>query len=144
IQHLTTLTENLPPLNLSQRRKNVQAPRHIRESRTYQFWVGSRGGGKLGNSEQYLKDGARGREFVDHCTVLWKVLGDIYGKLFPRSARTLREYQPPNDAEGMFFNKLITDREGKFLAKPWPGMTINRGCVNEPVESQPHRVGLGV
>ena len=39
----------------------------------------------------------------------------------------LREYQVPIDAEGA------------FLAKPWPGMTINRGCEREPVECRPHK-----
>ena len=33
----------------------------------------------------------------------------------------------------------MTEVEGEFLAKPWPGMTINQGCENEPVESRPHK-----
>jgi hypothetical protein len=80
----------------------------------------------MGYSGQYLKDGVQGAEFVKYCAKLWEVLGEIYGKAFPHPARVLQEYQLPDETEC------------EFLAKPWPGMTINRG-QESPVESQPHK-----
>ena len=28
---------------------------------------------------------------------------------------------------------------GDFLAKPWAGITINQGCINEPVQCHPYK-----
>ena len=114
-------------MQASQKAKNVDTDRAIRDSRTYQFWVGSKAGGELGVSAQYVRDGPRAREFVEHCQLLWEILGQVYDNVFSKKAATLRNYRAP---EGTVV---------KFLAKPWPGMTINRGSENEPVETNPHK-----
>jgi len=121
------LLENLPPLRPSEEVKNVQAKRGIRCSRAYQFWVGSKEGGELGVSMQYVKDGPKAKEFVEHCKLLWETLGQVYDNVFPNPAATLRNYRASKDT-------IV-----EFLAKPWPGMTINQGCEDEPVETNPHK-----
>jgi len=127
VKRLVFLLENLPPLQPSVETKNVQASRGIKYSRTYQFWIGSKKGGVLGVSAQYVKDGPKGKEFVEHCKLLWETLGQVYDNVFPNPAATLRNYQAP---EGTVV---------EFLARPWPGMTINQGCEDEPVETNPHK-----
>ena len=127
VQHLIVLLENLPPLSPNQENKNLSLKRRVKRSRTYQFWVECKRDGQVGLSKEYLQDGIKAEEFVQHCALLWETIGRTYDQVFPKPSRRLRQFTPPDNAAG------------DFLAKPWAGMTINQGCINEPVQCEPHK-----
>jgi hypothetical protein len=111
--------------------------RGLYDSRSYQLWVASTKDplaapnsdktGLLRLSKDYLDDGEKGRLLVKHCSLLWEVLGRIHRRIFPREGGVLERY-------------ILEERAtGEFLAAPWPGMSINRGHPEFPVETIPHK-----
>jgi hypothetical protein len=133
IAELIDIVEDLPHT-----KSTGTSARGLHDSRSYQMWVGSKRDpiavaanekktGLLGLSGDYLNDGEKGRRLVSHCRLLWKVLGTVHDQMFPREGGVLERY-------------ILSERAvGEFLAHPWPGMAINRGHTNLPVETIPHK-----
>jgi hypothetical protein len=53
--------------------------------------------------------------------------GDVHDEVFKREGKVLRRYKAPKSATG------------RFMARPWRGMTIHRGHVGFPVRSRNHK-----
>jgi hypothetical protein len=133
IEELVRLLEDLPPP-----RKKGKESRGIKDTRHYQFWIGSKQDeqaakegrektGLLHLSADYIHDGEKGQIFNDHCAKLWKTVGDVHSRVFKRCGDVLRRFKAPTSAIG------------RFLARPWPGMSINRGHIGSPVQSKTHK-----
>jgi hypothetical protein len=133
VQTLVCLVENLPNKRSGGPNKNGMERRGLQDTRTYQFWVGcvqsgeepnERGlNGSMGHSKDYIDDGDKGQELKNHCAHLCQVLGRVHRRVFP--------------GEGGVLERCESREE--FLAPPWPGMSINRGHVDAPVETKPHK-----
>jgi hypothetical protein len=132
VNELVELIEDLPPATKGDERRGIKDTRHyqfkIGCKRDEQAWrEGRKRTGLLSLSADYIRDGEKGRKLNDHCAKIWSVAGEVHGKVFKREGKVLRRYKAPKSAIG------------RFLARPWPGMTINRGHVGSPVRTRNHK-----